>query len=111
MGVCFRTNVGQAWTGDRIERHPDGSITIYKARPFKSGLPEGFTDLLIVQPMNITREMVGKKIALASFLEVKSETGKPTKAQLNFIDQMRQLGAKAGVARSVDAGLKILRSG
>jgi hypothetical protein len=99
LGTCFRVNVGQAWIGDRIERHSDGSVTIYNARPFKTGLPEGFSDLFVV--------LHG---GLAAFLEVKSEKGRSSPNQLHFITHMQQLGAKAGVVRSVSDALKLLRS-
>jgi len=99
LGACFRVNVGQAWTGERIERNSDGSITIYKPRPFKSGLPEGFSDLFVISPGGF-----------ASFLEVKSEKGRPTKQQVNFLEQMQNLGARAGMVRSVSDALNLLRS-
>jgi len=110
LGTCFRTNVGQAYTGNKIVKNQNGTITIYDPRPFKSGLPEGFSDLIVVTPLTITLEMIGQKVALASFLEVKDAKRKPTPEQLNFLEQMTQLGARAGIARSVDDAIKILRS-
>ena len=53
--------------------------------------------------------MVGKQIAVANFIEVKTPKGKPTEQQLNFIERMQELGAKAGIARSPDDALAILR--
>jgi len=52
--------------------------------------------------------MVGQQFARAGFLEIKTKTGRPTKDQLNFISQMQSLGARAGVARSVEDVIKIL---
>ncbi|MCC5466122.1 VRR-NUC domain-containing protein [Pelosinus baikalensis] len=108
LGVCFRANVGVAWVGNKIIKQKDGSILIKEPRPFKTGLPEGFSDLLIIQSLVVTPEMVGQQVAQASFLEIKKLTGKPSSAQLNFIEQMQRLGAKAGVARSVEDALSIL---
>lgn len=105
LGVSFRTNVGQAWQGDEVIKNPDGSITIKNPRPFKTGLPPGFSDLLVISPLSIA----GLTIAQASFIEVKTPKGRPTEDQLNFIEQMQRLGAKAGVARSVDQAIQILR--
>ncbi|MBP2629861.1 MAG: hypothetical protein H6Q70_489 [Firmicutes bacterium] len=110
LGVSFRTNVGQGWTGEKIIKNPNGSITIFKPRPFDTGLPTGFSDLLVINPTIISPKMVGKQIAIAGFIEVKNLRGKPTTDQENFIERMQELGAKAGIARSPDDALKILRS-
>lgn len=95
-GVLFRANVGQAWVGSRVVKHPDGSVTIYDARPFNSGLPRGFSDLFGVLP--------GGRSA---FIEVKGPNGKATEDQRNFIMQMAKLGAAAGIANSVENALWI----
>lgn len=108
LGTSFRVNVGQAWTGNEIKKQSDGSVLIKNPRPFMSGLPKGFSDLLIITPVIITPEMVGQQFARAGFLEIKTATGKPTDDQLNFIDQMQQLGARAGIARSMEDVIKIL---
>jgi len=108
LGTSFRTNVGQAYTGDNIIKNTDGSIKITNPRPFNTGLPKGFSDLLIITPIIITSDMVGQQFARAGFLEIKTKTGRPTKDQLNFISQMQSLGARAGVARSVEDVIKIL---
>lgn len=42
-------------------------------------------------------------------IEVKTETGKATQKQLNFIEQVKKSGGRAGVARSADDALKIIR--
>lgn len=110
LGVSFRTNVGRAWTGEKITKNPDKSITIKNPRPFDTGLPKGFSDLLVIKTLTITPDMVGKQIASANFIEVKNKKGKPTADQENFIERMQELGAKAGIARSPDDALKILRS-
>jgi len=108
LGTSFRINVGQAYTGNEIKKQSDGSILIKNPRPFMSGVPKGFSDLLIITPTIITPEMVGQQFARAGFLEIKTATGRPTKDQLNFIEQMQMLGARAGIARSVDDVIKIL---
>lgn len=109
LGVSFRTNVGRAWTGNDIRKNADGSITIIEPRPFQTGLPEGHSDLTVVVPVVVTPEMVGQQVAIAGFIEVKNKTRKATPAQLNFIEQMQKIGARAGVARSVEDAILILR--
>lgn len=100
LGVLFRANVGEAWTGDRIEKNLDGSITIHRPRRFNTGLPPGFSDLFGVT--------AGGR---AVFIEVKSATGRLSPEQENFLRQMAKLGAAAGVARSTEDAEKILISG
>jgi len=108
MGRAFRINVGTGWTGNKIIRNSNGSITIKDPRPFSTFGAQtksltGFSDLLVITPNIITPEMVGQQFARTGFLEIKTATGRPTKDQLNFIDQMQKLGARAGVARSIEA--------
>jgi len=91
LGVMFRANVGEAWTGERVERNPDGSITIYNPRRFKAGLPPGFSDLFGVA--------TGGR---AVFIEVKSATGRLLDDQRHFLNTMAKVGALAGVARNTD---------
>jgi hypothetical protein len=42
-------------------------------------------------------------------IEVKTKTGKASQKQLNFIEQVKKSGGKAGIARSVDDALKIIK--
>lgn len=114
----FRINVGVAWTGNKIKTNSDGSKTIYDPRPFatfgsvdETKKLKGFSDLFVITPTVITPDMVGKKIAIIGFVEVKDDTGKPSDEQLDFIEQMQNLGARAGVARSVDDAVNILWGG
>ncbi|MDJ0305373.1 VRR-NUC domain-containing protein [Dehalobacter sp.] len=96
--VLFRTNVGQAWIGSRIEdnRYLNGTVLIHDARPFFTGLPQGFSDLFGVLP--------GGR---AVFLEIKGPKGKASQEQLNFLSQMLNLGAAAGVAKSIEDAIWI----
>ena len=109
-GVSFRCNVGEAWTGD-VTNNLDGSVTIKNPRRFQSGLPVGFSDLFVVIPTIITPDMIGRKIAISGFIEVKNEKGRLRPEQKNFLSQMQSLGARAGVARSPEEAIKILRGG
>lgn len=44
-----------------------------------------------------------------AFIEVKNEKGKPSQEQLNFINRVRKMGHRAGIARSVDEAMEIVR--
>lgn len=100
QGLLFRVNVGSGWTGSRVQKNRDGSITIFNPRPFDTGVPVGFSDLLGVLP--------GGR---ALFLEIKSPTGKPSPAQVNFLRQVSGVGGLAGVARSYEDVIKIISGG
>lgn len=82
LGFCvFRANVGRFQTKD--------------GRWFDTGLPRGFSDLFAVKDGRIY------------FLEVKTETGKPSAEQLNFIAVMRdRYGCVAEIVRSVDDAVR-----
>ena len=43
-----------------------------------------------------------------AWVEVKTPTGKPSPEQIKFINRMRELGHRAGIARSVEDALKIV---
>jgi hypothetical protein len=46
--------------------------------------------------------MVGKKIAIFTALEIKTQAGKISKEQTNFIETVNRFGGIASVLRSVD---------
>jgi hypothetical protein len=81
-GVVLRLNNGVFYTatGARIA----------------SGLPPGTSDLLFIGN--------GK----AAFIEVKTQSGRLSPAQENFIRVVRSHGVRAGVARSVEDAIKII---
>ena len=82
--IVFRANVGKVKT-------PDG-------RFFDTGLPPGFPDLFGF------RKSDGKMF----FIEVKTPSGRISDAQRNFINQMQNFGAIAGVCRSEENALVLL---
>ena len=73
--TLFRANVGKAWTGKKTIYCGD-MITLHEARPFSTGLPIGFPDLFGLRTVEITPEMVGKKLAVFAFIEVKTKQGR-----------------------------------
>lgn len=82
--ACFRGQVGLFFTKD--------------GRPFKSGLPVGFSDLFGFRASD----------ARAYFIEIKAPTGRISPAQTAFIEAMKKRGAIAGVARSVEDARRLL---
>jgi len=82
LGYCvFRVNVGRFKTED--------------GRWFDTGLPKGFSDLMAVKDGRVY------------FLEVKTETGKASPEQLNFLAVMRdRYGCVTSIVRSVDDAVR-----
>jgi hypothetical protein len=71
-----------------IVRCNAGHIKLDSGKVFH-GMPRGFSDLLFVRDGRVT------------FIECKTEKGKATPEQEQFLERMRALGCSAGVARSV----------
>lgn len=83
--TCFRINVGCGLTQD--------------GRYFRTGVPAGFSDLFGF------RNSDGR----AFFIEVKTETGRVSPKQKHFIEAMRSYGAIAGICRSADEALLLIK--
>ena len=84
--VIFRMNVGKGFT-------PDG-------RYFETGVPKGFSDLFGVR----------KADGRAVFIEVKTKTGRVSQQQKLFLAAMKKAGAIAGVCRSADEAVELIRN-
>lgn len=83
--VVFRANVGTFKTAD--------------GRTVSTGLPKGFSDLFGY------RKSDGKMF----FIEVKNEKGRLRPDQKHFIEAMHKNGAIAGVARSPEDAIELIR--
>ena len=81
--MCFRCNAGTFLSADGTR--------------YVKGLPEGFSDMLILKPNGE-----------ACFIETKVKPRKPTKQQINFINTVRSYGFRAGVAYTVDEARRIM---
>ena len=99
--TLFRANCGVAWTGNDKVKMKDGSLLIRDPRPFY-GMTEGFPDLVGWQTIEITQEMVGKKIARVIFPEVKTKTGKALDGQVRFKNKADKDNVVCGLVRSID---------
>lgn len=104
----FRQQVGVGWVG-KTSRLTDGSLLIQQPRPLHAGFA-GLSDLGGWQTVTVTPDMVGKRIAVYSAIEVKAPRGRVTDEQQAFLDWVARSGGAAGVARSVDDAKKILTS-
>ena len=84
-GFCvFRANVGK--------------VKMEDGRWFDTGLPKGFSDLFAVRNGQVY------------FIECKDATGRVRPDQKKFLQTMRErYGCPAGIARSVEDALRIVR--
>lgn len=94
--LIWRNETAGVWVG-RVIHQESASLTLAGARMIQAGLCVGGADLIGVAPD-------GRFLAV----EVKSQSGRPSKDQLNFIAAVQQAGGIAGVCRSVEEALKLL---
>lgn len=96
--VAFRNNTGMGWAGTVVDKTAD-TITLKNPRPLHAGLVTGGSDMIGWTTVEITAEMVGRRVAVFTALELKTGRAKATEEQQNFIDRVRKAGGFAGVAR------------
>ena len=78
-----------------VYRCNSGSVKLPSGKPFRA-MPEGFSDIMFIRPDGGT-----------CFVEVKAGKGKPTDKQIAFIEKMRRMNCRAGVAYSVTEAMEI----
>lgn len=108
--TMFRNNTAQAYVGNRSIRiskagsYPlePGDVIIKQGRILHAGLIKGSSDLIGWKTQIITSDMVGKKIAIFTAVEVKTQTGKASSEQEIFISNVNNAGGIAKVMRSPD---------
>lgn len=118
FATMFRNNTGMGWVGKIVKKwtlktptgETDTFITIKNPRPLHAGLCEGSSDLIGWRSVVITPEMVGKRIAIFTALEVKTETGKPSQEQTNFIRVLNNSGGIAAIVKSENEVLDIFKN-
>lgn len=115
--TIFRNNVGMGWIGKskRISQPTNvklmpGDILIQNGRPLHAGLCEGSSDLVGWTERTVTPEMVGKKVAIFTAVEVKTDAGRVSAQQMNFISRVRQAGGIAGIARSPEEARNLIEN-
>ena len=79
-----------------------------KVHKIKYGLCVGSSDIIGWQSKIITPDMVGKKVAVFTAIELKVENRKSSDKQRNFINRVNLSGGIAGVVRNVNDVEKLL---
>lgn len=90
----------------KLFRNNTGAYRDQNGQFVRFGLCVGSSDLIGLRSVVVTPDMVGKKVALFSAIEVKAEKGRPTADQTRFLHVVSEMGGLAGIARSEeDAGV------
>lgn len=105
----FRNNTGVGWAG-KIFKSPmpcsvrlnPGDVVIRDAHILNAGLCKGSSDLIGWKVVEITPEMVGKKVAIFTAIEVKYGTTRTTEEQSVFIDNVNRAGGYGKIVWGVD---------
>lgn len=105
----FRNNVAMAWVGRIVKRTPT-TITLADYRPLHAGLARGSSDLVGWHTVEVTPDMVGKRIAMFTAIEVKENGGRISVEQVAFIQTVRQFGGIAGIAHNPEEALNIIEN-
>lgn len=102
----FRNNTGTGWQGE--PQWQGRHLLLRNARPIHAGLIKGSSDLIGWTVVEITPEMVGRKVAVFTAIESKfgGTTLKPEQAA--FIKAVRTAGGFAGIAHSVPEAVEIV---
>ena len=91
-------------------RNNVGAYKSEKGHYIRYGVGEkGGSDLICITPVTITQEMVGQTVGVFTAIEVKTPNGRPSKEQLAFIEAVKRIGGKAGVARSPEDAIQIIK--
>ena len=94
-GIVLRLNSGRFWQGKRVYSQEYKQDVLINLRPV-AGCPEGTSDLLFVG---------ANKIA---FVEIKTAKGIVKPEQKRFIEEIRKLGHRAGVVRSIEDSINLI---
>ena len=95
-GIVLRLNSGKFWQGKRIWSNEFNQYVLINLRPIQ-GCPEGTSDLLFLGE--------GNNVA---FIECKAQKGTIRDKQTKFLNAIKKLGIKGGIARSVDDAIGII---
>jgi hypothetical protein len=103
----FRQNVGLGWVG-RIVRKTAETVTLANPRPLHAGLCKGSSDIIGWTPVVVTADMVGRRVAVFTALEVKTPGVPTTDEQAAFVRAVREAGGYAAVVKNVEDGVAAL---
>lgn len=120
--TLFRLNTGVAWLSGLgpkgVRKLEDGSVHILQARPISVGFTrpdgkpvKGACDLPGWTEKVVTKDMLGCKVAIFTSIESKrTEGGRVSDDQKNWMAAVQRAGGIAGIANSPEAAVDIVRN-
>lgn len=113
----WRNNCGLGWAGKpvihitkpiKMNLNP-GDVVVRHARALHAGLAVGSSDEIGFVPTLITQEMVGKTLPIFASIEAKTGKGQLSEAQTNWINMVLSFNGIAGVARSKEDLINLIK--
>ncbi len=109
--IMNKIQMALAGFGARIFRNQVGRYKLPDDNWISYGLGPGSSDLIGWTTVQIKSDMVGRKIAVFTAIEVKTPKGRVTPQQENFIRVVRVNGGIGFVARSTEEAVEKLFKG
>lgn len=115
----FPMTVGKFWgpyhKGVRYERKQTvtvnpGDVLIRGGYMVSVGFT-GLSDTLGGSPMTITAEDIGKTVMILTAVEVKAGKDRPRPGQPEFLEAVKKMGGRAGMARTPEDAIRICSGG
>lgn len=119
IGVrLFRNQVGAAYMGRGIDLKPGqvyratgGERLIFEPRHVNFGLVKGSADGIGWHSVEVTEQMVGRKLAVFVSVEQKTPTGRATPEQKNWMEQVRKAGGIAIITKDPERVVEEFENG
>lgn len=103
----FNNPVGDAWAGKVVHRD-QVMLTLQHARNVTFGLAPGSGDLCGWTSVVVTSEMIGRRVAVFTSAEVKTDRGRVAPNQENWLRVVSKAGGIADVVRSPEDALRLV---
>lgn len=87
----------------------DRQLVLLNPRPFHAGLIKGSSDLIGWNSITITEDMVGKRVAVFTAVEIKTGSVKTTAEQKIFIDNVNKAGGIAGIVYDEKQAINLIK--
>lgn len=115
--TVWRNTTASGWAGKSFSLSPGevyrargGERVVLNAYPIKAGLCTGSGDIIGLLTIEITPDMVGKRVAVFGSWEVKDGTGRPTTDQAHFAGFVVAAGGIGTIIRSEADALESLKA-
>lgn len=114
--TVWRNTTAAGWAGKsftlsrgEVYRARGGERVVLDAYPINAGLCEGSGDIIGLNTIEITPDMIGMRLAVFCSWEVKDGKGRATKPQDNFAGFVTAAGGIGAIIRSEAEALETLR--